>query len=500
MEMVIPKPVSVSLDGGVLRLRAGAPIYVEPGRDDLARIGEYLAAMMGTQIGADKRGEQNTLRISSTPQPCSQREEEGAGICLTTAGAEAELGEEGYEVVITPEGVTVRAPRPAGVFWGGQTIGQMLPAAVEGTSGQGGTWQLATGRIRDYPRFGWRGMMLDVARHFFRVEEVKRLIDLMALYKLNRLHLHLSDDQGWRMEIRSWPELAACGGSTAVGGGPGGYYSQADYAEIVRYAADRYIVVVPEIEMPGHTNAALASYAELNGDGVARPPFTGTEVGFSSLCIDKEITYRFVDDVVGEIAALTPGPYFHIGGDETWSTKEKEYVDFIGRVQEIVRSHGKQMVGYEEIGRAKLLPTSIAQYWASGLVQKAVQQGAKAILSPASRTYLDMKYDETTPLGLSWAGHVEVEDAYRWDPATQVEGVAKEDVLGMESLLWTETVETMADVEFMAWPRLAGHAEIGWSPAEGRSWEEYRVRLAAQGKRWEALGVSFYRSPQVEWE
>lgn len=500
MEMVIPKPVSVSRDGGVLRLRAGAPIYVEPGRDDLARIGEYLAAMMGTQIGADKRGEQNTLRISSTPRPCSQREEEGAGICLTTAGAEAELGEEGYEVVITPEGVTVRAPRPAGVFWGVQTIGQMLPAAVEGTSGQGGPWQLATGRIRDYPRFGWRGMMLDVARHFFRVEEVKRLIDLMALYKLNRLHLHLSDDQGWRIEIRSWPELAACGGSTAVGGGPGGYYSQADYAEIVRYAADRYIVVVPEIEMPGHTNAALASYAELNGDGVARPPFTGTEVGFSSLCIDKEITYRFVDDVVGEIAALTPGPYFHIGGDETWSTKEEEYVHFVGRVQEIVRSHGKQMVGYEEIGRAKLLPTSIAQHWASGLVQKAAQQGAKAILSPASRTYLDMKYDEATPLGLSWAGHVGVEDAYRWDPATQVEGVAEKDVLGIESLLWTETVETMANVEFMAWPRLAGHAEIGWSPAEGRSWEEYRVRLAAQGKRWEALGVSFYRSPQVEWE
>ncbi len=485
MEDLIPKPVSVTRDGGVFTLKAGAGIYVESGMEEMVQIGQYLADRLNSPTGL------GLWVLAGAPVKGS--------LYLTTAGGDPALGEEGYEVIIAPEGVTVRAPRPAGVFWGVQTIGQMLPAAIERATGQQGECRLATGRIRDYPRFGWRGMMLDVARHFFRVEAVKRLIDLMAPYKLNRLHLHLSDDQGWRMAIESWPNLAAQGGSTEVGGGPGGYYSQADYAEIVRYAAERYIVVVPEIEMPGHTNAALASYAELNCDGTARPPYTGTEVGFSSLCIGKEITYKFVDDVVGEIAALTPGAYFHIGGDETWSTKEEDYVDFIGRVQEIVRSHGKQMVGYEEIGRAKLLPTSIAQHWGSDLVQKAVRQGAKAILSPATRAYLDMKYDEATPLGLSWAGHVEVEDAYRWDPATQVEGVAEEDVLGVESLLWTETVETMADVEFMTFPRLAGHAEIGWSPAEGRSWDEYRERLGAHWARWAAMGMNFYRSGQVEW-
>jgi len=376
----------------------------------------------------------------------------------------------------------------------------MLPAGIEGPAEEAGEYQLATGRIRDYPRFGWRGMMLDVARHFFGVEEVKRLIDLMALYKLNRLHLHLADDQGWRIAIESWPNLAAHGGSTEVGGGPGGFYSQAEYAEIVGYAASRYIVVVPEIDMPGHTNAALASYAELNCDGVARPLYTGTEVGFSSLCIGKEITLRFVDDVVREIAALTPGPYFHIGGDEALATKSEDYVDFIERVQAIVQSYGKQVVGTEEIGQADLLPTSIAQHWATDQIQKAAQQRIKIVMSPATRIYLDMKYDDSTPLGLTWAGTVEVRDAYNWDPATQVEGVAEGDVLGVEALLWTETVETMDDIEFMTFPRLAGLAEIGWSPAAGRSWEEYRMRLGAHGGRWEAMGVDFYRSGQVPWK
>ncbi len=289
------------------------------------------------------------------------------------------------------------------------------------------------------------------------------------------------------------------GGSTEVGGGPGGYYSQADYAEIVAYAASRYIVVVPEIDMPGHTNAALASYAELNCDGVARPLYTGTEVGFSSLCIGKEITLYFVDDVIREIAALTPGPYFHIGGDEALATKSEDYVNFIGRVQAIVQSYGKQAVGTEEIGQATLLPTSIAQHWATDQIQKATRQGVKVIMSPATRTYLDMKYDESTRLGLNWAGYVEAQEAYNWDPATQVEGVAEDDVLGVESLLWTETVETMDDIEYMTFPRLAGHAEIGWSPATGRSWEEYRGRLGAHGARWAAMGVNFYRSGQVEW-
>ena len=518
MKNLIPKPVSVIEDGGAFTLKAGAGIYVEPATEEMVRIGKYLAERLEeigwTQIVADERccgvagedspcdGDQDgATKVATTSgggciavRPYEGGTEKGS-IYLTTVGGDPGLGEEGYELTITPEMVTLTALQPAGLFRGVQTLRQMLP----GSAGQAGPWQMATGRIRDYPRFGWRGMMLDVARHFFGVEEVKRLIDLLAYNKLNRLHLHLADDQGWRIAIESWPNLTACGGSTKVGGGPGGYYSQAEYAEIVRYAASRYIVVVPEIDMPGHTNAALASYAELNCDGIARPPYTGTEVGFSSLCIGKEITFAFVNDVVREIAALTPGPYFHIGGDEALVTSTEDYVNFIERAQAIVQAHGKQAVGTEEIGQANLLPTTIAQHWATDQIQKAVRQGVKVILSPATRTYLDMKYDEATPLGLKWAGTVEVEDAYDWDPATQVEGVTEEDVLGVEALLWTETVETMDDVELMTFPRLAGHAEIGWSPRAGRSWEEYRVRLGAQGARWREMGVNFYRSGQVEW-
>src|SRR5262249_8704198 len=170
--------------------------------------------------------------------------------------------------------------------------------------------------ILDRPRYPWRGAMLDVARHFFGVEDVKRYIDLLALNKMNRLHLHLADDQGWRIEITKRPELTATGGSTQVGGGPGGFYTQAQFAEIVSYAADRFITIVPESDMPGHTNAALASVAELNCSGQSPQPFTGTDVGFSSLCVEKESTYRFIDDIVSEIAGMTPGPYFHVGGDE----------------------------------------------------------------------------------------------------------------------------------------------------------------------------------------
>ena len=342
--------------------------------------------------------------------------------------------------------------------------------------------------------------MLDVARHFFGVEDVRRFIDLMSVYKLNRLHLHLSDDQGWRLAIRSWPRLTSVGGRTQVGGGPGGYLTQRQYAAIVAYARARFVDVVPEIDMPGHVNAALSAYAKLSCDNVAPEPYTGIEVGFSSLCIRKELTYAFVDDVVGELAALTPGPYIHIGGDEAHSTDPDEYRAFVERVQRIVRAHGKRMLGWEEIARTRLRRTSVVQHWHDpALAARAVEQGAKLVMSPATKAYLDMKYQPDSPLGLTWAGTTTVRDAYSWDPATQVPGVGEKDVLGVEAPLWTETTESRADLDFLAFPRLLGVAEIGWSPAAGRSWSSYRRRLAAHGPRLEALGVGFYRSPDVPW-
>jgi hexosaminidase len=486
LKNLIPLPFSVYETGQIFSLTAAANICVESGTAELLGIGRYLADRLNPSTGFDL----HVLAASEPPEP--------GNIYLTTTGDNLDLGEEGYELIITSDFVTLRANQPAGLFRGVQTIRQLLPASIESQEPQPGPWRIATGIIQDYPRFTWRGAMLDVARHFFTVQDIKRFIDLMAYYKLNRLHLHLSDDQGWRIMIQSWPDLARRGGSTAVGGGPGGYYTQEEYADIVAYARHQYIMVVPEIDIPGHTNAALASYAELNCDGVATPLYTGVEVGFSSLCIEKELTYTFIDDVIRELATLTPGLYIHIGGDEAFATQKPEYKTFVERVQAIVESHGKQMIGWEEISQANLSRASIAQHWCSDLARRAVGQGAKVILSPASRMYMDMKYDPSTVLGISWAGCIGIQDAYSWDPA--LEGVMEESILGVEAPLWTETIQTIQDIEFMAFPRLPGYAEIGWSPATGRHWQEYKIRLSAHGLRLATLGVNFYRSPEIDWE
>jgi hexosaminidase len=341
--------------------------------------------------------------------------------------------------------------------------------------------------------------MLDVARHFFTVDEVKQYVDLLALYKLNVLHLHLSDDQGWRIEIKSWPNLALEGGKSEVGGGAGGYYTQQDYADLIDYARDRYITIVPEIDMPSHTNAALAAYADLNCDGIARQRYSGIEVGFSSLCVDKEITYKFIDDVVREIAALTPGAYFHVGGDEVKTLPAPQYIAFIERVQKIVQSHGKEMIGWDEIGPAQLLPTTIVQHWRpDGAPSQAVSKGARVVMSVANRAYLDMQYDASSPIGLHWAAYIDVPAAYEWDPATVAKEIPETAIIGVEAPLWSETAANMRDVEWLAFPRLAAVAEIAWSRGE-RQWPEFAGRLGAQAPRWTALGINFYRSPKVPW-
>lgn len=343
--------------------------------------------------------------------------------------------------------------------------------------------------------------MLDVARHFFGIGDVKRFINLIALYKINYLHLHLSDDQGWRIEIKSWPNLAIHGGSTQVGGGAGGYYTQEQYTDLVQYAKERYITIVPEIDMPGHINSALASYAELNCNGKATNLYTGIEVGFSTLCTNKEITYKFVNDVVKELAALTPGPYIHIGGDESHATKREDYIPFVKRVQDIVIANGKQAIGWDDIAISGLKTGTIAQYWANAKnATSAVSQGTKLILSPAQKAYVDMKYDSTTTLGQSWAGYIEVDSAYIWDPATIIPGVGKEQILGIEPALWTEKITSMDDIEYMVFPRLPGYAEIGWTPSSLRNWSEYRERLGKQAARLKVLGVDYYRSRLVPWE
>jgi hexosaminidase len=343
--------------------------------------------------------------------------------------------------------------------------------------------------------------MLDVGRHFFSVDEVKQFIDYMAMYKMNALHIGLTNDQGWRIEIKSWPKLTEIGGSTEVGGGPGGFYTQEQYSELVKYAQDRNITIIPEIDMPGHTNAALASYAELNCDGKARDLYTGIEVGFSTLCTNKEITYQFIDDVFRELAALTPGEYIHIGGDESHSTPLEDCIPFVNRVQQIVLKHGKKVVGWDEIANATLVENAAVQFWAEVKnATMAIEQGAKVVMSPAKKAYLDMQYDSTSTYGLHWAAYVEVDEAYNWEPLEQVPGIKKDQIVGIEAALWTETVSNMDEVEYLVFPRLPGHAEIGWTAPGTRRWDEYKLRLAKQNRRFDALGIDYYPSKRVPWE
>ena len=483
---LIPQPLAQAPERGTFALGPEARVVVRSRARDAVRVGELLARSLRPATGY-------RLPVVAT-RPLA------GDVVLALVPGDAALGDEGYRLTVDGAAATLSARRASGLFWGTQTLRQLLPAAIEADRRQSGPWLVPRGTIHDRPRFAWRGVMLDVARHFHGVEEVRRLVDLMSLYKLNRLHLHLTDDQGWRLAIRSWPRLTSHGGRTQVGGGRGGSFTQRQYAALVAYAAERFVEVVPEIDMPGHVNAALSSYAKLNCDGRAPAPYTGIEVGFSSLCLRKEVTYDFVDDVVREVAALTPGPYLHIGGDEAHATDPADYRAFVERVDRIVRAHGKRTMGWEEIGKTRLRRTTVVQHWQDeALAARAVAQGAKLVLSPATKAYLDMKYVPGFPLGLSWAGTTTVRDAYGWDPARRLPGVGERDILGIEAPLWTETVVTRADLDALVFPRLLGHAEVGWSPAAALAWPRYRRRLAAHGPRLETLDVGFHRTSEVRW-
>ncbi|HWA33142.1 MAG TPA: family 20 glycosylhydrolase [Cyclobacteriaceae bacterium] len=497
-QVLIPKPVSILASGSTFNLDQQTKVYFNGTREI-----EDLAS-----------GIARDLSLAETFPSDGASPEEGIFIALTDTSTP---DSEGYELTIGEDLIIVSAASAHGIFNGLQTLRQLCPEKVS----KGGAYKIPTGVIKDYPRFEWRGTMLDVARHFFSVGDVKRYIDLISAYKMNILHLHLSDDQGWRIEIKSWPNLATQGGSTQVGGGKGGYYTQEQYTEIVEYAAQRFVTIVPEIDLPGHINSALASYGELNGGTIVpvegavakqtpnilgqknKPTslYTGTDVGWSTLRYEKEATFKFVNDVIREISAITSGPYFHIGGDEAAATRKEDYIKFINRFVEITAKNGKTMVGWEEIAQGDINTSVITQHWRQQkYALEAVDKGSRLIMSPATKAYIDMSYDSTTKLGLHWAAYIEVDSAYMWDPETQVKGIPKENIIGVEAPLWTETITNMDEIEYMAFPRLPGYAEIGWSPASGRNWDEYKQRLAAHGKRMEALGINFYRSPKVPWK
>ena len=493
---IIPVPSSVTPAAGApFTLGSGTTVVVSTGNADATRVGEYLVALLRPSTGLPM-----PVNASDAAAP--------RGAIVLRLGGPASLGDEGYELAISADSARILAANPAGLFYGVQTLRQLLPPLVEAelrTTRSAAPWSVPAGRITDQPRFAWRGQMLDVARHFFTPKEVKQVIDLLALYKLNTLHLHLADDQGWRIQIDSWPKLTTVGSVTQVGGGPGGFYTKAEYADLVRYGQERFVTIVPEIDMPGHTNAAIAAYPELKcsrptpGSGGANGTYTGTEVGWSTFCPDSEVTYKFVDDIVREIGAMSPSKYFHVGGDEVHVLSDAQYVKFVERVQDIVYKNGKTMIGWEEVGKAKLRPTSVAQQWKSDTVPPAVTQGAKLVMSPSDKVYLDMKYDRNTELGLDWAALIELRQSYDWEPVTYLKGIQESQVLGVEGALWSETIENLGGAEYMLLPRLPAVAEIGWSSAPNKNWESFRQRIAAQAPRWTFIGANYYRSTEVAW-
>lgn len=485
-ENLIPNPLELIATNTVFPLDQFTAIETSRA-EGFEEIGKFLAKKIQEQIGLQLKV--NAVENGGTETFISIQQRE-----LSSQNAEA------YELHIGQDSIILKAANASGAFRGIQTLRQLIPQKSNDTIAEYKIWVLPTGQITDAPQFEYRGIMLDVARHFFSVEDIKKCIDIFSYYKFNILHLHLTDDQGWRIEIKSWPKLTEIGGSTEVGGKSGGFYTQEDYKEIIAYAAERHITIVPEIDMPGHTNAASVSYPFLNGNGKKLAPYEGTEVGFSTFDTRKDSVYTFIDDVVREVAALSPGPYFHIGGDESHVTQKNDYNYFVTKVQKIVKKYGKQMMGWDEIANADVDNTAIAQFWNNKEnAQTAVEKEMKVILSPAKKAYLDMKYDDKSKFGLSWAALIPVDTAYNWSPETYAE-IAREHILGIEAPLWSETVSNIDELEYLAFPRSIGYAELGWTVQANRNWEDYKVRLANQTPYLKRMSVKFYPSPLIDWE
>ncbi|MFJ3712578.1 beta-N-acetylhexosaminidase [Streptomyces sp. NPDC090053] len=493
---VVPQPASVQTKPGVAyTLSPGAAIQATAGSADAKDAADFLAGLLRKPTGY-------ALPVRSVPSSTTP-----TGVALVLGGADSLKGAEGYQLDVTSKAVTIRANKREGLFNGIETLRQLLPAKLESPKPVGGPWRIQGGTIKDQPRYGFRGAMLDVARNFMPDTGVKRYIDDLARYKINYLHLHLVDDQGWRIQIDSWPNLTKIGGSTGVGGISKGYYTKAQYKDIVGYAWSRGVTVIPEIEGSDHQQAALASYAELNCDGKARELYTGflkSDEGL--LCVDKPITYTFMDQVIKEVAEMTPGPYIGIGGDETQNRSAAELKTYYNKVGPLVQKYGKKVYGWQESAVGLDPATTTTELWGVGIgddeVIAAAKGGAKVVMAPSDHAYIDMKYNAEKPeypVGNTWAGTTDVPDSYNWDPKTVLKGLPESAIAGVEAPLWTETVFGMDQLENLAFPRLLSIAEIGWSPESSHNWDSFKTRLAAQGPRLREARVNYYIAPEIPW-
>jgi hypothetical protein len=423
-----------------------------------------------------------------------------------------------YELVVSSHSVRILANQPQGAFYGIQSLRQLLPTWVEAASPVTNvSWEVPCVTVKDSPRFAYRGLMLDLARNFVSADQVKSFIDSMSQLKMNVLHLHLADDQGWRIQITNdgrapgddidYSLLTSVSGATAIGtGGPqdvpgrAGYLTQAQYRDIVAYAASRFVTVVPEIDLPGHTNAILHAIPQLNTAGsVPQPPpgqstvpaDSSQRVGHTSLDTRAEVTYVFLAHVIHQLAALTPGTTLHVGGDEAASTAHADYVYFMNRVLRLVHDEGKRAMGWNQYTDADLHAADVVQYYnfsAAGTVDAVRQKGAKVVVSWYPNTYLDYPYSQG-----------DFDTYYGWDPAARVAGVPESSIEGVEAPLWTENVRSDDEAEYQVYPRAVATAEVGWSAQDDRNVSDFSRRLAVLGGRFTLQHVNFFPSPRAPW-
>ena len=501
---VIPLPVSVQPSEGLFTLAADAVIQAP----DAARAeADYLAALLRAPTGyklpvGTRRG---TLVLELDRD-------------LTALGAE------GYRLEVTPRGVSLRAPGRRGLFHGIQTLRQLLPAQVEQRQVVAGVrWTVPCGVIEDQPRFPWRGVMLDPCRHLLAVDEIKKFVDLMALHKLNVLHLHLTDDQGWRIEIKKYPKLTEVGGWRAespkrgnrnVGDGQryGGFFTQAQLKDLVAYAAARHITIVPEIEMPGHGLAALSAYPELGCTGGPYQPRTRWGVEPDVYCAGQELTYRFLEQVLTEVLAIFPSTFIHVGGDECpkdrWNKcpkcqarmKEQGLKDahelqshFVQHFDKWLAARGRRLIGWDEILEGGLAPGAAVMSWrgVNGGIA-AAKAGHDVVMSPNSHLYLDYAQARGPGEPESIGGFVPLRTVYGYDPvpASFTPEQAKH-VLGAQGNLWSEYLFDYQTVEYFAFPRVTALSEVAWSRQDQRRYDDFLRRLPGVLERLAAWQVRY---------
>jgi hexosaminidase len=531
---VVPKPVSVTVASGHFTLHPPAGIVAAAGAGTSAElpVARDLAAYLRPATGYP------LPVVVGAPEPGDIMLEIGDPAALKPADRA-----EGYQLTTTGTIATIEAPTAHGLYNGVQTLRQLLPAWINSGTVAPGPWTMPVVTITDYPRYQYRGVLLDIGRHYEDPAAVEELIDQVSTYKVNVLHLHLSDDQGFRLAIAGFPRLTGIGGGGSVGTGgraedPGGFWTQGQYRAVVADAAAHFITVVPEVDSPGHNNAIIMSEYGDTGNpalpanphgincGQYNPPrWDYTEdVGYSALCPGNPDTWAIMTAVIDQLTALTPGPYYNLGGDEvpTSLLSAAKYAQFINTEAGIVSKRGKTVMGWADIAGHGTTPPpgSVAEYWqpAAGnsagteTAREAVAKGMKVVMAPADHTYLDQKYSVTArgsvpaSLGMNWAcpAGCAISSAYNWDPGSLVTGVTDRNVTGVEGDMWSETVPTMSDVDYMVFPRLPALAEVAWSPSAPRTassaaYRDFLQRLATQGARLQVAGVNFYPSTEVNW-